>query len=61
LHNRLLALNPAAIMQRGFALVQRPDGQLVHSVQQVQQGEEVKVSLSDGTLTTEIREITPRD
>ena len=44
---RLDALNPLAVLQRGYAVVQR-DGQLVRSVRQVSPGDVVSVRVSDG-------------
>ncbi|NMB89208.1 MAG: exodeoxyribonuclease VII large subunit [Chloroflexi bacterium] len=44
----LESLNPLAILQRGFAVVRKPDGSLVRSAQQVQPGEQVQVDVSDG-------------
>jgi exodeoxyribonuclease VII large subunit len=61
LHSRLAALNPDAILQRGYALVQRPDGRLVRSAGEVQPGEAVDVQLWDGRLTTRIEKIQPGD
>jgi len=44
---RLDALNPLAVLQRGYAVVRR-DGQLVRSVAQVSSGDRVSVRVSDG-------------
>jgi exodeoxyribonuclease VII large subunit len=57
LHSRLNALNPSAILQRGFALVQHPDGRRLHSASEAQVGEEVTVQLWDGSLHTRIEKI----
>ncbi len=57
LKSRLGALNPAAILQRGYALVQRQDGSLVRSACQAQVGEAVDIRLWDGMLTTRIEKI----
>ena len=49
LEGRLNALNPQAVMERGYALVQRADdGTLVASVGQVQRNDEVTVTVRDG-------------
>ncbi|MSQ22325.1 MAG: exodeoxyribonuclease VII large subunit [Dehalococcoidia bacterium] len=49
LEGRLNALNPQAVMERGYALVQRSDdGTLVASVGQVQRNDEVTVTVRDG-------------
>jgi len=57
LTNRLEALNPASILRRGFALVQRADGTRVHSTGEVQVGESIDVHLHDGKLTSRIERI----
>jgi exodeoxyribonuclease VII large subunit len=45
---RLLALNPLAVLQRGYAVVTRPDGGLVASASQVTPGDAIRVRLGDG-------------
>jgi exodeoxyribonuclease VII large subunit len=57
LESRLEALNPDAILRRGFALVQRQDGSLVRSAGQAQVGEALDVRLWDGWLTTRVEKI----
>jgi exodeoxyribonuclease VII large subunit len=57
LHNRLGSLNPLAVLKRGFAVVQRPDGSLVLSIRQVASGDEVGVRLSDGKFDARVEEI----
>jgi len=44
---RLEALNPLAVLQRGYAVVRR-DGQFVRSVAQVASGDRLSVRVSDG-------------
>jgi exodeoxyribonuclease VII large subunit len=56
LSSRLGALNPNAILQRGFAIVQRPDGSLVHSVQGVVPGEMLDIHLRDGRIQTKVQQ-----
>ncbi len=60
LTNRLEALNPGAILRRGFALVQRADGTRVQSTGDVQVGESINVHLHDGKLTTTIERISTK-
>jgi exodeoxyribonuclease VII large subunit len=48
---RLKALNPLEVLRRGFAVVNRSDnGQLVHSLNQVKNGDNLQVRVMDGTL-----------
>ena len=59
LANRLQALNPSAILQRGFALVERADGSLVRSAAQVQQGERITIHVSDGRVQARVEDHAP--
>ncbi len=56
---RLSALNPLAVMQRGFALVQAPDGRLLGSIHQVNPGADVSVRLRDGSFGATVKQINP--
>jgi exodeoxyribonuclease VII large subunit len=55
LHNRLAALSPLAVLERGFAVVSRANGSLVRSYTQVQPGDEVQVRLVDGQFDAEVK------
>ncbi len=57
LQQRLTALNPLAVLQRGFAVVQSADGRLLSSIRQVGLGDEVSVRLSDGYFGATVRQI----
>ena len=49
--DRLQALNPQAILQRGYAIVEtQPDGQVVRSKNDVAVGDQLKVTVADGSL-----------
>ena len=51
LEKRLQALDPVAVLCRGYAIVQKqPDGLVVSRKGQVSVGEELKMTLSDGSL-----------
>jgi exodeoxyribonuclease VII large subunit len=54
-HQLLQAYDPTVALQRGYALVRDGDI-LVRSVQQLQQGQTVQLTLSDGTATATIME-----
>ncbi|MFD9626917.1 exodeoxyribonuclease VII large subunit [Peribacillus muralis] len=56
----LSALSPLKIMERGYGLVFTGDETLVKSTQQVSVGEKIAVSIKDGTLECEIKEIKER-
>lgn len=48
LGQRLAGLSPQAALKRGYAIVARADGSLVHQVNQVKPGDPLKVQVSDG-------------
>jgi exodeoxyribonuclease VII large subunit len=52
----LQAANPDAILQRGYAIVTRGDGQRVTSVAQAAEGSRVQITLRDGRLIADVRE-----
>jgi exodeoxyribonuclease VII large subunit len=54
LHHRLEALNPLAILKRGYAMVSSPDGGIVRSVEQVQDGDEINIRVSDGDFAAKV-------
>jgi exodeoxyribonuclease VII large subunit len=56
LEQRLAALNPEAILQRGYALVRQPDGRLVRSIHQANPGENLDVRVSDGNFAVRVLE-----
>ena len=45
---RLAALNPEAILKRGYAIVSAKDGATVYQVSQAKSGEQLQVRVSDG-------------
>ena len=57
----LSALSPLKIMERGYGLVFAEDETLVKSTQQVSKGDKIAVSIKDGTLECEIKEIKGAD
>ncbi|MRR31717.1 exodeoxyribonuclease VII large subunit, partial [bacterium] len=53
LENRLIALSPLAVLQRGYAVVTKKD-QVVVSRSQVYAGDELQVRVRDGEFTTHV-------
>ena len=47
---KLDAMSPLKVLQRGYSMTQTSEGNLVCSVHQVERGERVTISVSDGTL-----------
>lgn len=54
LSQRLEALNPTAVLQRGYALVEGPDGTIIPSVRQLAAGKEVILQMRDGAAQAKI-------
>ncbi len=57
LQQRLHALNPLAVMQRGFAVVHSADGRLLSSVRQISIGDEVSVRMTDGSFGAQVNQV----
>ena len=57
---RLTALNPLAVMQRGYAIVRKDDGGLIRSISQVQRDAQIQIMVKDGgfgaTVTNDIKQ-----
>jgi exodeoxyribonuclease VII large subunit len=61
LEQRLAALNPAAILGRGYAVVAFPDGRSVRSVGQVKSGDALDVHVRDGKFGVEVQNRSERE
>ncbi|MGW5774485.1 exodeoxyribonuclease VII large subunit [Streptomyces sp. NPDC003863] len=48
---RVRALSPAATMERGYAVLQRADGVVVRSPEEVAEGEELRARVAEGEFT----------
>lgn len=57
LTSTLSAVNPLKIMERGYGLVFGEDEVLIKSTKQVSKGDAISVSIKDGTLECEIKDI----
>ena len=51
--NRLEALNPLAVLRRGYAVV-RASGSIVHSAGQVQPGQALEIRVARGSIDAEV-------
>lgn len=56
LEQRLESLGPLSVMRRGYAVVTRADGRMVHSTRQVASGDELNVRVSDGAFQVQVIE-----
>ena len=55
MQKRLAALNPMAVLARGYAMVTRKeDGHVVSRVEQAEQGKQIQVRVSDGQFDAQI-------
>ncbi len=52
---RLNALNPLSILQRGFALIEQADGSLAHGIDSLQVGQTVHIRMADGQAAAQIQ------
>lgn len=50
----LLAMNPEAVLARGYAIVQHADGRVVRSPAELQHGEQVQIQLAEGRTAARI-------
>jgi exodeoxyribonuclease VII large subunit len=50
LSERLASASPASILGRGYAIVKKPDGELVRSIDNVQSGDKLDITVSDGQI-----------
>ena len=48
---------PLAVLQRGFAVVQKQDGSLLRDAKQVETGDAIKVRLARGRLGARIESV----
>jgi len=51
---RLEAINPAAVLRRGYAFIENEAGRVIKSTEQVQLRERLKITLSQGRLVCEV-------
>jgi len=58
---RLDALSPLAVLERGYSLTIGPDGRLLRSAAKVSVGQQVKTRLHCGSITSEVVGICPDD
>ena len=51
---KLDAMSPLKVLTRGYAMAQDENGQIVRSITQVQIGDPIKVSVSDGEIRASV-------
>lgn len=60
LAHRLASLNPSIILERGYALLIKPDGEIVRTVAQVQVGDSLQARLKDGEFDARVEAISKK-
>jgi exodeoxyribonuclease VII large subunit len=55
LFKRLFTLGPESVLERGYAIVSRPDGSVIRQKGQVSQGETLVVRVSDGRFNVDVK------
>jgi exodeoxyribonuclease VII large subunit len=53
-HARVVALSPAATLQRGYAVLQRADGHVVRTTDEVTVGEALRARVAEGDFTVRV-------
>ncbi len=56
LSKRLVALNPSAVLARGYAIVQDDAGRVIQSVGQTQPGQHLHITVADGDFRAKVEE-----
>ena len=51
---RLAALNPSAVLSRGYAIVQDDAGHVIHSVEQTHRDQALRITVSDGDFRARV-------
>lgn len=54
---KLDAMSPLKVLTRGYAMAQTNDGKILQSVNQVRAGEDLAISLRDGTVSAKVIEV----
>ena len=54
---KLDAMSPLKVLTRGYAMAQTEEGSVLKSVYQVNPGDKIRISISDGTLSAAVTEV----
>lgn len=58
--SKLTALNPMAVLSRGYAAVFDGDGKVINSVKSLKKDDEITLNVADGKATAKITDIIPK-
>ena len=53
----LRTTDPRRVLERGYGMLQQPDGNVIGSVSEVAVGDALLVHLADGTVTTAVEDV----
>lgn len=59
--SKLDAMSPLKVLTRGYAMAQNENGDVIKSVEQVKEGDSIRVAISDGVLTAQVSEVKEND
>lgn len=59
--SKLDAMSPLKVLTRGYALVEQGSGELVQSVTQIHCGDEIRLTVGDGTINAAVTEVRRSD
>ncbi len=59
--NKLALVNPLAIMARGYGISYNQEGNVIKSIKEVNQGDQIDVRLKDGYVQAEVQKIKEAD
>ena len=54
--SKLDAMSPLKVLSRGYAMAQTQEGTVIRSVRQVEPGQRIRISLTDGKLSATVTE-----
>jgi exodeoxyribonuclease VII large subunit len=57
LQEKLVTLDPEAVLKRGYAVVRNQNGEIVRSRGKLNVGDELLVKLSEGEIKVEVKEL----
>ncbi len=57
---KLEALNPLAILSRGYSAVFTEEKEVVHSIKQVKEAQLLRLEVTDGTIVTQVQSCVPK-
>lgn len=55
--DRLHSLSPLSIMSRGYSIAKKRNGKIINSIQQIEYDEEINLTLMDGAVICQVKEV----